>query len=135
MLSRPSRLERLQERYHLLLLDARETLEAMLDAYCLTGVSADSVFERKRCKVVHVARLHSKAPKRHSAKLVGGILRSRLNDSIACADVMKQEVAEGVDDSVPKGVGHLECSPVHGGSRRRRRDRLHVANIAADLLE
>src|SRR5712671_3932934 len=85
--------------------------------------------------VVHELRSRSKSPQRHCANFVLRIGRTVLHDSIARADVMQQEIAEGMEllasDRSRKNVG----STVNGSARRRGRHGLDVTVRAADLLE
>jgi len=78
---------------------------------------------------------HTQAPKRRRAEFVRGILRPGLDDAVAGLDVMQQKIAVGMDDLVAERRRHGENAAIDQRARRRRRDGLDMADIAADPLE
>ena len=98
-------------------------------------MTEDGVIPRERLQVVHEARLGAESPKRSRPHLVSGVARSVLHNAVARAHVMQKEIAEGMDNLAPQGGGYGESSTVDDGARRRRGDRGHVANGAANRAE
>src|SRR3984893_8462012 len=77
----------------------------------------------------------SKSPQWHRANLVLRIGRTVLNDSIARADVVQQEVAERMKLHPPNGIRQNVGAAVNGGARWRSGQSLDVTARAADLFE
>ena len=86
-------------------------------------------------RVVHELRARSKSPQRHCADFVLRIGRTVLHDSIARANVMQQEIAEGMELLASDGRRDQVGTPVNGSARRRGRHGLNVTGRAADLFE
>ena len=57
---------------------------------------------------MHQAIASPHTPERRGSHFVGGILRTVLHDSIARADVVEQEIAEGMDDLAPESTRNSE---------------------------
>jgi hypothetical protein len=58
-----------------------------------------------------------------------------LDNAIPSADIVKREVAEGMDYLVAQRCGHGECPAVDGGTCGGGRKRACMARSAADLVE
>ncbi len=98
-------------------------------------MALDGLRQRQGKQVMHVARAGPQTPKCRGAQLVGGILRARLDDTVAGLDVMQQEVAVGVNDLVPQRPGDGESAAVDHRARRCRRNGRDVTRRAAGFLE
>ena len=82
---------------------------------------------------MHQAIASPHTPKRRGSHFVGGILGTVLHDSIARPDVVKQEIAEGMDGLVPEGIRNSEGASIEHRSGRDSRDGSNVADRATDL--
>jgi hypothetical protein len=81
---------------------------------------------------VHVARVRAEAPEGDGAQFVGGVLRGILDDAVAGADVVEEEVAVGMNDFGAEGVGNGEGSAVDDSAGGSGDDGADVAGGASD---
>ena len=86
-------------------------------------------------RIVHELRAGSQAPQRHCANFVLCIGRAVLHDSIARANVVKQEIAEGMELLSSDRSRENVSAAVNGSARRSGRHGLNVTVRAADLFE
>ena len=77
----------------------------------------------------------TQTPQGSRSQFVGCVLRSNLNYSIACANVMQQEVSEGMDDFVPQSDWNRKHAPIHNGSGGSCDNGFHMAGAAAEPVE
>ena len=84
----------------MILLRGAQTVEIVRHRLGFIAVTLDGVKERAGPAVVQQLRARAHSPKRRRAHFVGGFLAAVLHDAVTGADVMEQEVAEGVDDFV-----------------------------------
>src|SRR5215813_8146329 len=84
---------------------------------------------------MHQAVACADAPEGSSTHFVRGICRPVLDDSVACADVMQQEVAEGMDHLAPQSGRHDERATVDHRARRSGCDRGDMTDVAANIAE
>ena len=112
-----------------------ERAEASRDALSLAAVALDRVLQRQGLEIVHVPWSHAQAPQGRRPQFVGRVLWRILYDAVTGPDVMQQEVTERMNDLVPQRLGHGERATVDDRARRRRRDGLDVAGVAAHPLE
>ena len=89
----------------------------------------------KDLQVMHETSLIAQTPQRSRSQFVGCVLRSNLNDSIACADVMQQIVSERMDDLIPKGLRNSKLTTIDNRSSGRRDDGFYVAGAATQPAE
>src|SRR5712691_13281853 len=102
---------------------------------CLTSVTPDRGFERQGRQVVHESSFHPEAPQRDGAKLVGRVLRTSLNDTVAGSHIVQQEIAERMNDLIAEGVRHHENAAVQHRSGGSGGHRLHMADVTTDAFE
>lgn len=81
------------------------------------------------------AALGAQAPQWARAHLVGGGLPTVLDNPIASAHVVQQEVAIRMYDFAAQSRRHRECTTVDHRSGRCSRNGVHVADIATDVVE
>jgi hypothetical protein len=61
---------------------------------------------------MHQAIAYPHTPERSGSHLVGGILWTVLDNSIAGPDVVQQEIAEGMKDLATQGIRNNEMAPI-----------------------
>src|ERR1700730_6088906 len=127
--------KRIEKREELLLLCLGQIEEVLRHVRGLALVALDRALQGQRFEVMHKPRPHAQAPKCRRAKFVRGILRPGLDDAVAGLEVMQQKIAVGMDDLVAERRRHGESPAIDARARRRRRDGLHMTDIAADPLE
>src|SRR5437763_6735766 len=127
--------ERLEEGYELVLLRRRESAIVVNDERRLARVAQYRVVAVCGLAIVHQATARAHAPERRGAHEGGRRLTGVLNNAIARADVVHQEVAEGVYVLVAESGGDCERSAVNQSARRGGRDGADVADIPAHLIE
>src|SRR6516165_4454358 len=120
-------LERLKKPNQLLLLKRGQCPEIACDATRLPPVPVNRVFERQRRQVVHESGFRAQPPQRRREQLRGGILVTDLHNPVASADLVQQEITEGMDNLVAQGFWHQKHSAIDGRSLRGRRHQFHVA--------
>jgi len=98
-------------------------------------MTLNGILQGQRSEVMHETSLIAHTPQRSRSQFVGCVLRSNLNDSIACADVMQQIVSEGMDDLIPKGLRNSKLTTIDNRSSGRRDDCFHVAGAATQPLK
>lgn len=76
---------------------------------------------------MHVSRMHSQPPERHSAHFVSRVLGRVLDDAVAGSDFMQEEIPVGMDDLVAQSIGYGESPSIDHGSRRSRDDGADMA--------
>src|SRR2546423_5242955 len=127
--------ERLEEGYELVLLRRRESAVVVDDERRLTRVAQYRVVAVCGLAVVHQTTARAHAPERRGAHEGGRCLTGVLNNAIARADVVHQEVAERVDVLVAECGGDGERSAAHKCARPRGRGFADVAEGAAPPVE
>src|SRR6266702_3670306 len=138
-----------------LLFGGFQLFEFLCDVLGLAVVTEDSVKERDGSAVVHETRMHADTPERSGADFVGGVVKfgngevfpgdlvhlfavmlgHGLNDAVAGANIVKQEVAVGMKLLSAEGGRDGEGAAIEvcaGGSGRKR---LNVAGITAHFVE
>src|SRR2546423_11188703 len=111
--------ERLEEGYELVLLRRRESAVVVDDERRLARVAQYRVVAVCGLAVVHQATARAHAPERRGAHEGGRCLTGVLNNAIARADVVHQEVAERVDVLVAEcGGGGGRPARYKSGPRR-----------------
>ena len=125
----------IEKREQLLLLRRGQIEEAFGDLFGLALVPLDRVLKGQRLMVMHKTRPHAQAPKWHGAEFVCRILRSGLDDAVAGPDVVQQKITKRMDDLVAERRWYREGPAIDRRARRRGRDGLDMAGIAADSLE
>src|SRR5206468_7300820 len=128
-------LQRFEERDDLVLLGRGQRVVVVSDEGRFAGVPLNRSVEGQRGAVVHVAIVRPHAPQRLGAQLVARRGSAVLDDAVAGADVVQQEVAVRVDDLVAERRGNRQRAPVDAGAHRRGRDRRDVTDGAADRVE
>ena len=109
-----------------------QVAEAVPFLFGFAVVAVDGAFEREGFEVVHVARMRAEAPERDGAQFVSGVLRGILDDAVAGADVVEEEVAVGMDDPVAERVRHGERSAIDDHAGASSDDGADMASGAAD---
>src|SRR5271166_2571399 len=84
---------------------------------------------------MHETSLLTQTPQGSRSQFVGCVLRSNLNDSIACADVMQQIVSERMDDLVAQGLWNRKRATIHNRSSGRSDDGFYMAGAATQPPE
>ena len=67
---------------------------------------------------MHEARFYMKPPQRDGTQLVRGVRGAGLNDTVAGAHIVQQEIAIRVKDLVPSSCGNGIAAAVYYRSRR-----------------
>ncbi len=119
------------------------------------AVSEYGVGKGKGGAIVHQAGVQADTPERRGPDFVGGVLAFRireispgalgkslsvmldgsLDDAVAGANVVQEEVAEGVECFITKGGRYGEVAAVNGSSGRGGGERCDVASDAANFVE
>src|SRR6266568_5336508 len=151
----PAISERAQEFEQGLLFGGFQLLEFLCDVFRFAAVAEDGVEERYGSAVVHETRMHAHTPERSGADFVGRVvefgngkvfpsdlvhlfavmLGHGLNDAVAGANIVKQEVAVGMKLLSAEGGRDGEGAAVEVCADRSGRERLNVAGIATHFVE
>src|SRR5713226_5382611 len=126
--ARAASLEGAQEGDELILLRGAQTVEVVRHGLSFVAVTLNGVKESDSTAVVQQLRARTHPPKRRRAHFMGCFLAAGLHDAVPSADVMKQEVAVGMNDLVAEGIGHDEGARGDSRSRWRRCDRRDMTN-------
>ena len=128
-------LQRIQECNQLILLVGRQVAIIVDHVHSLIAVTQDSIVTREVSPVVHQAVMRAHSPQWRSAHHVGCALSAVLYDTIACSDVVQQEIAVRMDDLVAERRRYSECALIDDRARRSGSDRGYVADVATDRIE
>src|SRR6266487_5533857 len=138
-----------------LLFGGFQLFEFLCDVFRFAAVTEDGVKERDGSAVVHETRMHAHTPERSGADFVGRVvefgngkvfpsdlvhlfavmLGHGLNDAVAGANIVKQEVAVGMKLLSAEGGRNGERAAVEICASRSGRERLNVTGIAAHFVE
>src|SRR5258707_7546032 len=130
-----SQLQRIQEGDQLVSLLIGEKFESPSGIGPFSVVTLDRVGARRREAIMHQAIASPHTPERRGAHFVGGVLGTVLDDSIARAEVVQQEIAKGMNDLVSEGIRNSERAAIQHRSCWDGRDGSNVTSGATDLEE
>ena len=124
----------------MLLLDRCQVLVVLSYCRCFSSVTLYGLIGARRIAVVHQPITEAQSPEWRSAKLVcGGLVEvfglGGLGDAVSCTDIMKQEIAVGMNDRIADELGDLVHAAVDSGPWPQGLVARDVANRAADLVK
>src|SRR5262249_44552919 len=98
-------------------------------------MSLDSIRNTRGLSVVHQHFPRAQSPQRRCAAFVGGMSPAILNDWIVSSHVVKQEIAERMDDFITERRRHFKSSTVDRSSHRRCQEDRNMAGGTTCLDE